>query len=78
MQVDLIILDAFPESLYEDIITPASSPVHADSNPFFLQKRCILHAGELAALVSIEDVRFPTYPECFLNRLNTEICAQGV
>lgn len=75
VQIDFLVLDASPEPLYEHIVTPAASPVHADGNTLFLQKISELHAGKLAALVGVEDLGRTVKAEGFLSRLNTEIRA---
>ena len=38
VQVNLLILDRFPESLDEDVIAPAPFTIHADLNAVFLKQ----------------------------------------
>ena len=78
MQIDFLVLDASPEPLYKDIVTPAASPVHAYGNTFFFQKIRKLNAGELAALVGVENLGRAVEAEGFPHRIDTKICAQRV
>ncbi len=50
----------------------APPPVHADPDTMFLQHACEVEAGELAALVGIEDLRRAVAGNSILERLDTE------
>ena len=56
-QIHLFIFHRPPEPFNEDIVAPATLAVHADSDAVFLQHACKFGAGELAALIGIEDFR---------------------
>ena len=58
IEVDVFILDRPPQSLNEDVVEAPAPPIHADFD-VVLQKNCGEgFAGELSALVSVEDLRF--------------------
>jgi len=49
MQIDLLILQAAPQTLDEDVVHAAAFAVHADRNTAMLEHAGELGAGELAA-----------------------------
>src|SRR5436190_18096136 len=53
---DLLVFEAAPQPLDEDVIHTAPLPVHADRDSVVLQSASEVVAGELAALVGIEDL----------------------
>src|SRR5882672_7004846 len=55
-QVDPFVLHGPPQALDEDVIVAAPAPVHAVLDPVITQQLRELVAGELRALVGIEDV----------------------
>ena len=57
MQIDVLVLDATPQPLDEDVIDPTALAVHADLDAVVGQHLGEVGAGELAALVGIEDLR---------------------
>jgi hypothetical protein len=59
LQVNLFVFQAAPQSLDKDIVQPASAAVHADPDPGGFQRVGERRAGELRALVGIEDLRPP-------------------
>src|SRR5450759_5941446 len=71
-QVDLLVLDATPQPLDEDVVPPGALAVHADSDPIFDQHASECRAGELAALIRVEDLRFAVASKSVLKRLDAE------
>ncbi len=57
-QVNLLVFDAAPQPLDEDIVPPGALAIHADGDGVFDQHTRKGRAGEPAALVRVEDVRF--------------------
>src|SRR5215472_7614621 len=54
-QIDPFVLHGPPQALDKDIVVAAPASVHADLNPVIPQHLGKLVAGELHALISIED-----------------------
>jgi len=54
LEVDVLVLDATPQPLDEDVVQGASPPIHADGNPLTQQDPREGLAGELRALVAVE------------------------
>ena len=59
-QSKLFIFQTPPKPLDEDVIHPATTPVHADLDTLLLKLGDPLFFGELAALVRVEDLWFAT------------------
>ena len=57
MEVDLLVFEAAPQPLDEDVVHAPALAVHADGDPVPLEGAGEVVAGELAALVGIEDLR---------------------
>lgn len=55
-KVDRLIFHRAPEPLDQDVVAPGTLAVHADGNAVFQQHLGAGAAGELAALVGIEDL----------------------
>src|SRR5829696_9671787 len=71
-EINLLVLDRSPESLNEDVVAPRASAVHADSNPSLEQHAGEVVAGELRALVGVEDLRPAILGQGLLQRLDAE------
>src|SRR3982751_3954970 len=56
-EVDLLVLDRSPEPLDEDVVAPGTLAVHADGDSVPGQHAGEGLAGELAALIGVEDLR---------------------
>src|SRR5207253_8896765 len=56
-QIHLLVFDAAPQPLDEDIVPPSPFAVHADRNAVVGEHASKGRAGELRALVRIEDLR---------------------
>ena len=72
-EVDLLVFDRAPEPLDEDVVAPRSLAVHADGDGLRQQQAGELGAGELAALVRVEDLRPAVLGECVGDRLEAEL-----
>jgi hypothetical protein len=59
------VLQGPPQAIDEDIVTAAPASVHADLDPVIPQYRRQPVAGELRALVGIEDAGLPEPGESF-------------
>ena len=59
-QSKLFIFQTPPKPLDEDIIHPATTPVHADLDILLLKLGDPLFSGELTALIRVEDLWFAT------------------
>ena len=51
MQIDLLILDRFPNPLHKNIVPPSPFSIHADFDVILDEQLRESHAGELRALV---------------------------
>jgi len=78
IEVDFLVFEAAPQPLDEDVVHAAALAVHADHDPVPLQGPGEVVAGELAALVSIENLRSAVARERFLERLDTKLGAECV
>src|SRR4249919_541141 len=71
-QVDLLVLDRSPEPLDEDVVAPGTLAVHADRDPVPGQHTDEHLAGELAALIGVEDLRPAVAAQSLLEGLDAE------
>src|SRR5246127_5896661 len=71
-QIYFLVFDAAPQPLDEDIVPPGALAVHADGDGVFDQHAREGRAGELAALVRVEDIRFAKASESVLKGLDAE------
>src|SRR6516162_2551628 len=78
VEVDLLVFEAAPQPLDEDVVHVAALAIPADGDRVALQGVGEIVAGELAALVGIEDLRPAVLGERFLECLDTEFCAEPV
>src|SRR4051794_27202999 len=78
VQVYLFVFQAPPEPLHKDIIQTPALAVHADLDVALLQHANKVIAGELAALIGVEDLRPSEPSQRLLQRLDTEVGVQGV
>src|ERR1700748_3234104 len=77
-QIDPFVLHGPPQALDKDIVVAAPASVHADLDPVIPQHLGKLVAGELRALISIEDTRITEPDEGLAQRLDTETRRQRV
>ena len=78
MQIHLFVFDTLPESFHEYMIPPTTGDIHADLNAVVFQQPSELQAGELAPLVSIEDVRCAKPGDRLLDRLDAKVSGQRI
>ncbi len=71
-QIDLLIFDAAPQPLDEHVVAPGAPAVHADGDAVTGEHAGERRAGELRALVGVEDVRLAVASESILQRLDAE------
>src|SRR5438128_5243221 len=57
MQIHLLIFHAAPAPFHENVVQRPAPPIHTDAHPGRLQQLGILRTGEMAALVTVEDLR---------------------
>src|SRR6516165_792130 len=77
-QINPFVLHGPPQALDKDVIVAAPASVHADLDPVIPQHLGKLVAGELRALVSIEDAGIAEPSEGLAQRLDTEPRRQRV
>ena len=78
VEIHLLVCEALPESFHEHVVPPTPFPVHADLDAVVLQEPRELLAGELAALIGIEDLRDASMGDRLLNGLEAEVGRQRV
>src|SRR5271169_6361034 len=71
-QIRLLIFDAAPQSLDEDIIPPSPFTVHADRNAVVREHTGESRARELRALIRVGDLRLAVTSQSILQRLDAE------
>jgi len=71
-QIDLLVFDAFPEPLDEHVVAPGSFAIHADGDAIVGENAGEGRAGELRALVGVEDVRLAVTGQSILQGLDAE------
>jgi len=76
-EIDLLVLDASPQSLDEDVVAPRSFAVHADGDARVENNVGEAGAGELAALIRIENLRSAVAGQSFLECLDAELRFHG-
>ena len=77
-QIDPFVLHGPPQALDKDIVVAAPASVHADLDPVIPQHVGKLVAGELRALISIEDTGLAEPGEGLAQRRDTEPRCQCV
>ena len=77
-KVYLLILDAAPQSLDEDVVQASAFAVHRDPDAARFQDRRELRRSELAALIRVENLRATMAPQGFLKSLDAESDVHGV
>src|SRR5260370_17899455 len=71
-EIHLLVFDATPQSLDEDIVPPGALAVHADGDAVFDQHASECLPCELAALIRVEHIRLAMPSESVLKRLGAE------
>src|SRR5262245_11571567 len=77
-EVNVLVLEGAPQALDEHVVHPAAAAVHRDANTRCRQRGGEGGADELAALVSVEDLRSAEARERFLKCRDTERYVHGV
>ena len=78
VEVDFLVFEAAPQPFDKDVVHAAALAVHADHDLMGLQNAGEVLAGELAALVGVEDLGPTVSRERFLERFDTEVGAERV
>ena len=73
MQIDFLVFHAPPEPFHKHVVTPSAFAIHADLDTIVFQQAGEFLAGELAALVGVEDFRSTVAVDRFLYRFNAEV-----
>src|SRR6516165_10516699 len=78
MQVDLLVFQAAPQPLDEDVVHAAPLAIHADRDTAMLEHSSELSASKLAALIGVEDLGLTIAGQRFLQSLDAEVGAERV
>ena len=78
VQVKVLILDGPPEPLDKDVVLAAPPPIHADGDVVVFKYLRKGFAGELRALVGVEDLRAPVTDQGLLEGLDTKVRLKGI
>src|SRR4030081_3195257 len=71
-QIDLLVFDAAPQPLDEHVVPPGAFAVHADGDAVAGEQAGEGRAGELRALVRVEDLRLAVTGQGILQGLDAE------
>ena len=77
-QINLLVLDAAPQALDEDVVAPAALAIHADRDLVVLEHLREFQAGELTALIGVEDFRPAVPGDRFVQGIDAEVSGQRV
>jgi hypothetical protein len=77
VEINVLVLDALPDPLDEDVVDPAALAVHADHDVVGLEYAGEFGAGELAALVGVEDLRPAVLGDRLFQGLDAEVRAHA-
>ncbi len=77
-QVHVLVLDAAPEALHEDVVQGPPAPVHADVDAMPLENPGERLRGELATLVAVEDFRDAVGPQGLPQAIDAKPAVQCV
>src|SRR5450759_1824777 len=72
LQINFFVFDRSPQALDEDIVAPGALAVHADGDTGFEKNAGEAGAGELTALIRVEDFRAAVTGQGFIQRLDAE------
>jgi hypothetical protein len=78
LEVDVLVFEAAPKPLDEDVVEPTAAPIHRDADASFGEPAGEGGARELAALVRIEDAGIAEAGERFLERGDAKRYVHGV
>jgi len=77
VQIDLLVFQRSPQTLDEDVVHPSALAIHADVDLGIEQHGGEGLAGELAALIGIEDLRLAIAVQGFAKSVDTAIGVQA-
>ncbi len=72
-QVHLLVFDRPPQALDEDVVSPGTFPIHADLDLVLEQQAGEGDAGELGALIGVENLGLAIVGKNLLDRLETKL-----
>jgi hypothetical protein len=72
MQVDRFVLERAPQPLDEDVVHAAAPSIHGDRDLRRFKNAGESEAGELAALIGVEDFRFAVVGQGFVQSFDAE------
>jgi hypothetical protein len=75
-QINLFVFDRAPQPFNEHVVAPGTAAIHADPDQVVRQQASERYAGELAALVGIEDPRTAMSGERLIDCVQAEIHLQ--
>jgi len=78
IQEHALVFQRAPQTFDEDVVHPAATAVHRDADADVIQCVCEGEAGELAALVGVEDAGPAVASNRLLHRRNTEVSIHRV
>ncbi len=56
MEINLFVVETSPQPFHKHIVPPPPGPIHAGLNPWVFENLSEFLAGELAALIRVEDL----------------------
>src|SRR6516162_9879516 len=71
-QVHLLVFDASPQTLNKHIVTPSAFAIHADRYSSLGERAGERRAGELAAVICVQDFRIAVTSQCIFKCRNAE------
>ncbi len=78
MEIHLFVFETPPQPFDEHVVAPAPGPIHTDLDSVRLQESRKLLAGELAALIRIEDLGRAIPADRLLHRVHAEVRRQRI
>jgi hypothetical protein len=77
-QIDLLVFDALPEPLNENVVSPTAFAVHAESDVVGFECLGKFEAGKLASLIAVHDLWCPVFGEGLLKCCDAKVGMHGV
>ena len=72
-EIDRCLLQAPPETLYEDVVEISAPSIHRDTHPSVGQGRDPSRSGELAALIRFHDLRRAVFDDSLVSGVHSEV-----
>jgi len=73
VEVDILVLDVAPQTFYKNVVKGPAPSVHADFDLLALEYPCEAGAGELCALVAVEDVGLAIVAQRLLQAVDAKV-----